>query len=149
MLVLGWGVAGVGDRPDPGAVEEGAGLLVLDGNDPADPALMALVGELATHSPEFRTWWATHNVRLHRTSTKQMRHPVVGKLELTGEGVDIHLDVDNEFDDIPSDALALVGKRSAVGEQYVELQPQSDEKPFLEEGAEISADKTSVPVSTA
>jgi hypothetical protein len=26
-------------------------------------------------------------VRLHRTSTKQMRHPVVGDLELTGEAL--------------------------------------------------------------
>ena len=31
-------------------------LRLLAGHDPADPALMALVGELATHSPEFRTW---------------------------------------------------------------------------------------------
>jgi hypothetical protein len=33
------------------------------------------------------TWWASHNVRLHRTSTKQRHHPVVGEFELTGEAL--------------------------------------------------------------
>ena len=37
------------------------------------------------------------------------------------------LDIENGHDEIPADALAVVGNRSAVGEQYVELQPQSDD----------------------
>ena len=57
----------------------------------------------------------------------------VSQLELTDSGVDVHLDIDDAFDDIPADALALVGNRSAVGEQYVELQPQSDAEPYLED----------------
>ena len=57
------------------------------GRNPYDKNLSDLVGELSTRSPEFRTWWASHNVRLHRTSTKQMHHPVVGDLELTGEAL--------------------------------------------------------------
>ena len=48
----------------------------------------------------------------------------VDQLELTDEGVDVVLDIDNAYDEIPADALAVVGNRSAVGEQYVELQPQ-------------------------
>ncbi len=32
----------------------------------------------------------------------------------------------------PADTLAVVGNRSAVGEQYVELQPQTDNGPYLE-----------------
>ena len=32
---------------------------------------------------------------------------------------------------IPADTLAVVGNRSAVGEQYVELQPQVDGEPYL------------------
>ena len=40
-------------------------LRLIAGHDPADRALMALVGELATHRPEFRTWWAGHTVVLH------------------------------------------------------------------------------------
>ena len=64
-------------------------------------------------------------------SYRGVRVGQVDKLVLTDAGVDVHLDIDDEFDDIPADALAVVGNRSAVGEQYVELQPQSDGKPFL------------------
>ena len=59
----------------------------------------------------------------------------VDKLELTDEGVDVHLDIDNDEDEIPADAIALVGNRSAVGEQYVELQPQTDDEPYLKDGS--------------
>lgn len=75
----------------------------------------------------------------------------IGKVEemvLTDEGVDLHLEIENEFDDIPADSLAVVGNRSAVGEQYVELQPQSDAEPFLEQDSEIESDRTAVPIST-
>jgi transcriptional regulator with XRE-family HTH domain len=51
--------------------------------DPYDRALTDLVGELSTRSDLFRTWWAAHNVRLHRTGTKHVHHPVVGELVLT------------------------------------------------------------------
>jgi transcriptional regulator with XRE-family HTH domain len=60
-------------------------LRLLAGHDPADRALMALVGELATHSPEFRTWWAGHTVKTHTAGTKAIRHPVVGELTLAYE----------------------------------------------------------------
>ena len=55
----------------------------------------------------------------------------VDKLKLTDEGVDIYLDIDNNHDDIPADAIAQVGNRSAVGEQYVELQPKTDDGAVL------------------
>ncbi|MCR1783847.1 MCE family protein [Nocardioides carbamazepini] len=61
----------------------------------------------------------------------------VGELELTDAGVDVRLDIEKKWDKIPSDTLALVGNRSAVGEQYVELQPQTDDGPYLREGSEI------------
>ena len=54
----------------------------------------------------------------------------VEQMELTDEGVDVHLEIENEFDSIPADTLAVVGNRSAVGEQYVELQPQADTEPL-------------------
>ena len=44
------------------------------------------------------------------------------------------LDIDNNWDDIPGDAVAVVGNRSAVGEQYVDLQPKTDEGPYLAGG---------------
>jgi phospholipid/cholesterol/gamma-HCH transport system substrate-binding protein len=62
----------------------------------------------------------------------------VTKLELTREGVDVYLEIDNEWDEIPADTKALVGNRSAVGEQYVELQPNTDDGPYLDDGSEIS-----------
>jgi phospholipid/cholesterol/gamma-HCH transport system substrate-binding protein len=81
-------------------------------------------------------------------SYRGVRIGQVDQLVLTEDGVDVHLDIDNEFDDIPADARALVGNRSAVGEQYVELQPQSNRKPFLTDGSEIARDLTDVPIST-
>lgn len=72
----------------------------------------------------------------------------VDRLELTDDGVDIVLDIDNQFDDIPADARALVGNRSAVGEQYVELQPQSNKRPYLEDDSEIARDRTAIPIAT-
>jgi len=62
-------------------------LRIEAGRNPYDRGLTDLVGELSTRSEEFRTWWASHNVRFHRTSTKQMHHPVAGALELTGEAL--------------------------------------------------------------
>jgi transcriptional regulator with XRE-family HTH domain len=64
-----------------------AALRVEAGRNPYDRDLSDLVGELSTRSEEFRTWWASHNVKLHRTSTKQMHHSVAGNLELTGEAL--------------------------------------------------------------
>ena len=72
----------------------------------------------------------------------------VDRMELTDEGVDLHLSIDEEYDAIPADAVALVGNRSAVGEQYVELQPQSESKPFLEGDSEIPVDHTRTPIQT-
>jgi phospholipid/cholesterol/gamma-HCH transport system substrate-binding protein len=72
----------------------------------------------------------------------------VGKLELTDSGVDAYLDVQKDFDTIPADTLAVVGNRSAVGEQYVELQPQVNTKPYLSESSEIAPDDTRTPIAT-
>lgn len=58
------------------------------GRDPHDRALHDLVGELSTRSDEFRTRWASHNVRLHGTGTKRFHHPVVGELVLAYEGLE-------------------------------------------------------------
>ena len=70
----------------------------------------------------------------------------VGDLVLTSEGVDVELDIDKKWDKIPRDTIALVGNRSAVGEQYVELQPQTDDGPYLVEGSEI--DDVATPIAT-
>ena len=45
------------------------------GRDPYDRELSDLVGELSTQSEEFRTRWATHNVRFHNTGVKRSTTP--------------------------------------------------------------------------
>ncbi len=72
----------------------------------------------------------------------------VGPLTLTDEGVDVELEIDNEHEDIPQDLEAVVANRSAVGEQYVDLQPRGDSGPFLDDGSQIALADTSVPLAT-
>ena len=72
----------------------------------------------------------------------------VEKMELTDRGVDVYLDVDNDYDKIPADVIAVVGNRSAVGEQYVEIQPQVDTSPYLSEASEIDEEDTRIPIAT-
>ncbi|MFD6060094.1 Mce/MlaD family protein [Rhodococcus wratislaviensis] len=47
---------------------------------------------------------------------------------------------------IPASAKALVANRSAIGEQYVDLQPATDRGPFLANGSRIAAEDASTPV---
>jgi len=69
-----------------------AALRIEAGRDPYNRRLTDLVGELSTRSEPFRTWWATHNVRLHNTATKLLRHPVVGDIEVTGQALSLPAD---------------------------------------------------------
>ena len=77
--------------------EQGAHAIVASlrgeaGRNPYDRALTDLVGELSTRSDVFRTLWAAHDVRLHRTGTKRIHHPLVGDLELTYEALALTAD---------------------------------------------------------
>ncbi len=72
----------------------------------------------------------------------------VEQLVLTDGGVDVKLAIENDYDSIPADTLAVVGNGSAVGEQYVELQPQADTEPFLEDDSEIPTENTRTPIAT-
>jgi hypothetical protein len=62
------------------------------GRAPHDRALTDLVGQLSTRSEAFRTLWASHDVRDHRTGIKSIRHPVVGDLDLSYEAMDLTSD---------------------------------------------------------
>jgi hypothetical protein len=62
------------------------------GRDPFSKSLTGLIGELCTRSEEFRTLWAAHDVRLHRTGLKHFRHPDVGTLDLMFEAVTLDAD---------------------------------------------------------
>ncbi|MEU5310466.1 helix-turn-helix domain-containing protein [Streptomyces sp. NPDC021562] len=59
------------------------------GRAPHDTELTGLIGELVTHSEEFRTAWAKHNVRLHHTGRKSFHHPAVGALTLDFDAMEL------------------------------------------------------------
>jgi phospholipid/cholesterol/gamma-HCH transport system substrate-binding protein len=73
----------------------------------------------------------------------------VGALRLVPQGVAVELKIDPSHKRIPADTTASVGNLSAVGEQYVDLQPQTDSGPFLHDGSEISINRTSIPLDDA
>ncbi|ASR01904.1 MULTISPECIES: MCE family protein [Gordonia] len=62
----------------------------------------------------------------------------VGGLTLTKSGVDVKLDIDKGGPDIPASATAVVASRSAIGEQYVDLQPTTSSGPYLKAGDVIT-----------
>jgi phospholipid/cholesterol/gamma-HCH transport system substrate-binding protein len=72
----------------------------------------------------------------------------VGDMQLTAEGIDVVLEIDKDEKNIPRDVTAVVANRSAVGEQYVDLQPAADSGPYLEDGSEIPQERTKVPLAT-
>jgi hypothetical protein len=59
------------------------------GRNPYDKKLVELIGELSTRSEDFRSRWAAHNGRFHRTGHKKLHHPVVGDLDLNFEAMDL------------------------------------------------------------
>ncbi len=60
------------------------------GRHPRDGALHALIGELSVASPEFRAWWAEHDVDGRCRGLKRLRHPVVGELTVHTEALKLH-----------------------------------------------------------
>jgi hypothetical protein len=91
------------------------------GRNPYDKDLIDLIGELSTRSEEFRTWWAAHDVRLHRSGTKRLHHPLVGDLDLTYESMDLTADENlrlNAYSAEPGspdqDALNLIASWAAT-----------------------------------
>ncbi|MFF7712483.1 MCE family protein [Streptomyces sp. NPDC087659] len=72
----------------------------------------------------------------------------VGELRLAGrDGVSVDLDVEDGAR-IPADTVAVVANRSAVGEQYVDLQPRGTGGPYLRDGSVIARGDTRVPLPT-
>ena len=117
--------------------EQGANDLVAilrseAGRNPYDRDLHDLVGELSTRSETFRTRWASHNVRFHRTGIKRLHHPVVGDLELTYEAMEFPADpgltmfvYTAEPGSASEDALKLLASWAATQDQAVQLDPAS------------------------
>jgi MmyB-like transcription regulator ligand binding domain len=57
-------------------------LRLAVGQHPDDPRLAALIGELAMKSAEFTTMWSEHRVRKWDLATYRMHHPLVGRMQL-------------------------------------------------------------------
>ncbi|MDJ0340985.1 MlaD family protein [Streptomyces sp. H10-C2] len=71
----------------------------------------------------------------------------VGGLRLDSGGVRVDLRI-NGGPRIPADTLAVVANRSAVGEQYVDLQPRAGNGPYLRDGSTIARRDTRTPLPT-
>jgi len=69
-------------------------------------------------------------------------------MHLTADGLEVDLHINSDAPPVPSDLRAAVADRSAVGEQYVDLIPNTSVGPFLADGSVISQNRTSVPLST-
>lgn len=72
------------------AARNAAAMLRMEvGRNPNDEELIALVGELSTRSELFRQQWASRDVRLKGHGSKKVNHPVVGRLDLNFESMDL------------------------------------------------------------
>ena len=72
----------------------------------------------------------------------------VGEITLRDKGIRVELDLDSE-PRVPQDVRAVIGNGSALGEQYIDLQPQTDSGPYLQDDSVIPQASTELPVSTA
>ena len=75
----------------------------------------------------------------------------VGAMKVTPEGVQVDLHIDHGKK-IPADVHATVANLSAVGEQYVDLDPQTDlgpGVPVLKDGSVIPVSATTLPLDDA
>ena len=85
---------------------------------------------------------------LYRFSNVTYRGVEVGKVTdvraVDGKRVEATLSLGTS-PKIPANLVAKVRSVSAVGEQYVDLQPPNDAPPYLHDGSVIAADRTSIP----
>jgi phospholipid/cholesterol/gamma-HCH transport system substrate-binding protein len=72
----------------------------------------------------------------------------VGKLTFTEDGVRARLDIEKSAPNISADLEAVVANKSAIGEQYIDLQPRTSAGPYLKSGTSIGVEDTRVPIDT-
>ncbi|NRQ49675.1 MCE family protein [Aeromicrobium stalagmiti] len=72
----------------------------------------------------------------------------VGSLDFQQGGVQATIDIENSAPRIPRDVLAVVANKSAIGEQFIDLQPRANSGPYLTRGSEISILNTRIPIDT-
>ncbi|NUS43507.1 MAG: MCE family protein [Mycobacteriaceae bacterium] len=92
-----------------------------------------------------------HTGGIFRNAEVTYRGVPVGRvddLDLTAQGVRVTLVLNSGGPKIPASARAVVANRSAIGEQYLDLQPDSGDGPYLKEGSAIrGAVTTPLPVN--
>ena len=101
---------------------DSAAMLRLEaGRNPHDRALIALVGELSTCSDVFRQRWGSNDVKFHRSGTKRIRHPAIGRIDLSYESMPLQSEPDlqlNVYTATPgtrdADALKLLASWAAT-----------------------------------
>jgi transcriptional regulator with XRE-family HTH domain len=74
---------------DQVARDTAAMLRMEAGRNPHDEKLIVLVSELSTRSELFQKQWASQDVRLKGHGSKRVNHPVVGRLDLHFESMDL------------------------------------------------------------
>jgi phospholipid/cholesterol/gamma-HCH transport system substrate-binding protein len=73
----------------------------------------------------------------------------VGKLDLIDNGVRVQLKIDDcKKSKIPQNSKASVSNRSVIGEQYVNLVPPNNDKPYFAGGETIAMNGNTLPVAT-
>jgi phospholipid/cholesterol/gamma-HCH transport system substrate-binding protein len=72
----------------------------------------------------------------------------VKSLDFTEDGVDVVLDIEKSAPKISSDVVATVANKSAIGEQYVDLSPRTNQAPYLRAGSTIPRSDTRIPIDT-
>lgn len=70
----------------------------------------------------------------------------VDRLRLTDEGMAADLLIEDSAPPIPANTEAVVANRSAIGEQYIDLQPRTSGGPYLEDGSVIPRESTTLPL---
>lgn len=91
---------------------EMVGVLQLEASaHQRDPAIAALVGELATSSREFSSWWARPHPQGRTSGTKRFAHPVAGRLTIDWEAFTVP---DDETQTLFVYSAADAGSREAL-----------------------------------
>ncbi|SEG17613.1 phospholipid/cholesterol/gamma-HCH transport system substrate-binding protein [Thermomonospora echinospora] len=69
----------------------------------------------------------------------------VGPMHLNGQGLRADLHIDRSAPKIPTNLRAVVANLSAVGEQYIDLRPETGDGPYLRNGSVIPQSATATP----
>ena len=69
-------------------------------------------------------------------------------VRLTADGVEADLQLNSSAPSVPQDVRAVVTDRSVIGEQFIDLRPNTDSGPYLHDGSVIPRSQTEIPPTT-